>query len=369
MFIFMIIFLSSNSLAWESDPFTTRVALLRQPKAEVRKNLYLLNDQTNRMLELAINQANKNLNCNVDSKKDIPDLFTYIDNTLGGTLTGELEKWVESENENNSGISRPGLNGFDIYEGHPWDPQPNINIADHIIGPDKIGHFFSFGFSLFKEYIDNKSIDKTLLHNDSWEETYGVWGLLPSSIKSYADLATNIKGLQFHLNLLKGSKPHIKCSANTGHYYLSNPMNWADYIDDSMDEGINCNLYRSYKAPFTKEKEFQYLKDRDDIRERGKLVKKNLEKIYQESYSLSKNSDLELNNFCPIISKKCDNLLKINCAKYIISPECFISSSSSKNYECLPPKAGDYIYGHQYSDYKYERESTKVKTTSSAKEL
>ena len=344
---------SISSFAWESDPFSTRVALMKQSKSEVRKNLYLLNDQTNKMLEQAINQANQHLNCKNDVTKDTPDLFEYIDKTLGGDLTGELEKWVESENEKISGITRPGLNGFDIYNGRPWDPQANINIAGHIIGPDKIGHFFSFGFSLFKEYTDNKSIEKTLLYNDSWEETLGKWGLLVSNIKSYGDLATNYKGLQFHLNLLKGSNPHIKCNLSSGKYYLSNPMNWADYVDDSMDEGINCNLYRSYEAPMTESKEFKYAKVRNDIRDRGDLVKSNLQKIYRESYNLPENKDLNLNNYCPVESKKCEKLLSMNCAKYLISPECFISSYSNKNYNCVAPQAGIRIEKHDYKDYQY----------------
>tara|TARA_Y100000780_G_scaffold227170_1_gene242584 strand:- start:49744 stop:50880 length:1137 start_codon:yes stop_codon:yes gene_type:complete len=359
IYISIAFLVGGYSQAWETDNISTRVQLLKQSETLVRHNLYLINDQSNEMIEAAINHFNKKNRCEEDSKSNNPKIYAMVKNTMGGGfISGALEDWVE---ESDSGVKIPSLKGVDIYSVFHWNPEPPMNLAGHVVGTDKLGHFIDQGFELFSKYkLERNDIKDVLKYSESTEETFGMYGLLPAGIKSYGDLAANFKGLHFYLNLLSGKDPHIKCNIKNGRYYLAKPLNWADYIDASLDEGVNCSLFHSMEGPVTPALERMYLKKSSDINSQGKSFRKNLKKLYEEIYSLPENKELKLNNFCPVESRKCDAILGLNCAAYTVSPQCFTSSSSTRSYSCSEILPGYPVRKHKYKSYQYPSGAVKV---------
>lgn len=361
--------------AWETDNYTTRVELKRQSPEILKENMYRLNNKSNEMIESAIDHFNRNgKSCVKDQKKSMPRILSQVKNNMGnGFISGALEDWAADSNE--SGINIPKLDR-DIYSAMLYDPDPSFNLGGVITGTDKLGHFVDQGFDLYSKYIDsNKNIDKALLYSDYLEESYGPYGLSASGIKSYGDLSANMAGFRFYQNLLGGTNPHISCDKKSGEYKLTSPMNWAEYVDDSFDEALNCSLFFSNPAPLTSKKlrQFNALNIKKEMNNKGRTLQKNLKKLYDKEYSLEKNADLELNNFCPVENKKCDTLIKKNCASYFVSPMCYKSVISSKKFSCKAPKIERPVTTHTYASYSYPDTSylgnkkIKLKTTQKSK--
>lgn len=148
-----------------------------------------------------------------------------------------------------------------------------VKIRDHLIGLDKIGHFFAQGWQYFEmtEY-DEKGIDDAL----AWgrERESGLFGYKTTGIFSFADLVANLNGWRFwnkvlrrHHDPLKSTlanlidSPYVKCkiqiidSIKAGKivkaWEYNTRFDMADYIDGAWDEGNNCN---SYADPIIEEK-------------------------------------------------------------------------------------------------------------------
>jgi hypothetical protein len=139
---------------------------------------------------------------------------------------------------------------------------------------------------------------------------------------------------------------------------LNEPVNWADYINDSWDQGINCSLFISLPSPLSLKKlnsyKKKYVKSQSDI---SKQFNKNLQTLFDKKYSSEKYKDLELNNYCPLVDKKCENLLNMNYSLFVLSPACIkynpqtISTSS-----CTEPMPGKrFNKDHEFNNYRYNK--------------
>lgn len=140
-----------------------------------------------------------------------------------------------------------------------------VRINGHLVGLDKIGHFFSEGWHYFEmtEYDDN-SIDDTL----AWgkERESGLYGYTTTGIFAFADLVANFNGWRFwnkvllkHGDPLKGfvaklfDRSYVTCEfqildsikqrkiVQAWEYNAS--FDLADFVDGAWDEGNNCNSY------------------------------------------------------------------------------------------------------------------------------
>ncbi len=131
---------------------------------------------------------------------------------------------------------------------------PIINLGGHLIGIDKIGHFFAEGhtyYQIYKSAIDSgmnerAAIKAVLKRGENLEN--GMQGLLTNGVYSFADLSANFAGLKFWKVLLDGDNPYIKCVMGEDgikEYKLVRPIDMRDFVDDSWDEAINCSGYKS----------------------------------------------------------------------------------------------------------------------------
>jgi hypothetical protein len=148
-----------------------------------------------------------------------------------------------------------------------------VNLDGHLVGLDKIGHFFAQGWQYFEmTAFDGATLPEAL----AWgrQKETGLYGYTTTGIFSYADLVANLNGWRFWNRVrltqpdpLKGrianflARPYAGCSIqlieSIKHRTLIRAwdtaarFDLADYLDGAWDEGNNCN---SYADPMIEEK-------------------------------------------------------------------------------------------------------------------
>ena len=226
--------------AYEVDNFTGRNALLSGPEAA--DALPALDAKINQIIERAIEIANTESpgHCNrVMLRQEVarwtgPDPISFLE--FWATFTKSVKQ------------SKVALEDS-IYAGVPFKESPgmwfagigrSLNLNGHIVGTDKIGHFFMQGLDYFKRVqLEGESLD-TVLRTEHGED--GVWGLKMTGVKSYADMAANYQGYRFWSELYMGAKPYARCEQER-RWVRARTFTWADYVSDAWDEAINCSEY------------------------------------------------------------------------------------------------------------------------------
>ena len=148
-----------------------------------------------------------------------------------------------------------------------------VNIDGHLIGLDKIGHFFAEGWQYFELiHYDDYNIDQAL----EWgrQQEAGKFGYSTTGIFSFADLVANFNGLRFwnkvllkETDPLKGTfanffdRPYITCDIQiidsiknrkiVKAWEFNTRLDMSYFVDGVWDEGNNCN---SYDDPIIEEK-------------------------------------------------------------------------------------------------------------------
>ena len=148
-----------------------------------------------------------------------------------------------------------------------------VSINGHLVGLDKIGHYFAEGWRYFElTHYDDHTIDQAL----EWgkEKEAGLFGYTTTGIFSYADLTANLNGWRFWNKILlkqddplKGvianffNRPYVTCEIQiidsiknrkiVKAWEYNTRFDLSDYIDGAWDEGNNCN---SYADPMIEEK-------------------------------------------------------------------------------------------------------------------
>ncbi|MBG07871.1 MAG: hypothetical protein CME68_03885 [Halobacteriovoraceae bacterium] len=251
--IFSLIFLCFGTMAWtaEVDNFTGRF------NDRLKDSTAVFNKKTNEFFRQGLKNANRGLlKCN--EKK----LYFHLQKYFNSTFFGEIVRWV---NETNSLDKRFISVKKSIYRDFgPSESivlgilsklrpvhSPNLRMGDVYLGSDKFEHFFSSGFRYFKShYRKGKTLKKTLMIG--LKEEYGILGRLPTGVISYADLAADFNGMRFWNHVLQKKSDVLGAENDLGPYVecidkkwtLVKEMNWGDYLDDSMDEAINCSQFK-----------------------------------------------------------------------------------------------------------------------------
>jgi len=140
-----------------------------------------------------------------------------------------------------------------------------VNINGHLIGLDKIGHFFAEGWQYFElTQYENRSFEQALKWGKQQET--GKFGYTTTGIFSFADLVANFNGWRFWNKILlkekdplKGviasffNRPYISCNTQiissiknkkiVKAWEINNEFDLSGYLDGTWDEGNNCNSY------------------------------------------------------------------------------------------------------------------------------
>lgn len=269
------LFMSTISFAAEIDSVTPRDQELNNSRA-------LINEIFNERLEEGIQKANAKLDdtenlegtefCNeeilyTELRKAIFQSFTASWGLKGYALDQQLRELL-AENSYSLEFDESIYRDISYLEGFSLNLKKLsdvVNVNGHLIGLDKMGHFFAEGWQYFElsEYkISN--LDHALAWGEKQE--MGKFGYTTTGIFSYADLVANFNGWRFWNKVLlnnddplKGavanffSRPYVSCDVQL----ISSIKNrkivkaWesnvqfdlADYLDGTWDEGNNSNRY------------------------------------------------------------------------------------------------------------------------------
>ncbi len=148
-----------------------------------------------------------------------------------------------------------------------------VNIEGHVIGLDKLGHFFAEGWRYFEISQDEDAgLQAAMEWGKGMEE--GLFGTTTTGIFSYADLVANFNGWRFwNRVLLEQSdplngpierlfdRPYVSCDIQfiesikqrrvVRAWQANRRFDLRPYIDAAWDEGFNCN---GYANPMIEEK-------------------------------------------------------------------------------------------------------------------
>lgn len=244
----LVLCLFLNVLASEIDSYTA----LLNPR---ENSIEILNAEINKRLRKAAKRTKgcdlKKLRRKVFRRTGKGFFFSRIEvhaNKLGKEYTFEA-KFKES-----------------VYQGSPFFYKSpafmlyglgeTLNINQHIVGSDKLGHFFHEGIWYLQKMEKAETLEQALEFGRTQERTY--YGLDTTGVFSHADLVANFNGLRFWLALtpngklglddpLTGEKlqPYFECKNDQ--WELVRSFDWMDYIDHGWEEHINCSDYKGEK--------------------------------------------------------------------------------------------------------------------------
>jgi len=145
-----------------------------------------------------------------------------------------------------------------IYQDFDFSESPTVVLTKRLavlmrigsvyLGSDKLGHFFTEGYTYFEHYLENGE-QSALGYGELMESSF--YGELTTGIFSYADLVANLNGLRFWNTILATKpdpiqktttlQPYVGC--RKGRWQRLRDFHWSDYVDPAWDEAINCNVY------------------------------------------------------------------------------------------------------------------------------
>ena len=275
IYVLINMFVFGASFAAEIDSVTPR-------NIELDNSLVLINEIFNQRLQEGIENAN-------DRQEDIEDikegefcdeeiLYTELRKAIFQSFTASwglkgygLDKQLRSllaKNSYSLSLNDSIYRDISYMEGFSLNMKKLsdvVNINGHLIGLDKIGHFFAQGWQYF-ELTDYKedNLDQAL----KWgkEQEAGKFGYTTTGIFSFADLVANFNGWRFwNKVLLKESDPvkgwiatffnrsYITCETQiissiknrriVKAWESNTQFDLADFVDGAWDEGNNCNSY------------------------------------------------------------------------------------------------------------------------------
>jgi|GEM_PF-6065520 len=268
LFIFFLFLssLSHRSIAADIDNFSQRHSLPPDAIVEVNKMIQWS------LLEAIRESYVAEEGC--DGKK----IRKRLRNKLGGSFTWSKIYLLILKNPNIT-LQKISLKDS-IYKNATFFTNPIvyfffgehlINLNGILIGTDKLEHLIDTGYMLFSYFHEgNHSYEKTLRYNEITETFYGK---LTTFIYSYGDIVANIEGWRFWELLAYSPKDFskisqkdptkflLKCESKQGRSWwaLNRPLDISPFINEGMDEAINCNHYTSYGFKTSVEKNLSSL--------------------------------------------------------------------------------------------------------------
>jgi len=277
LFILISTFVFQAGIAAEIDSVTPR-------QLKLDNSLTIINTIFNQRIQEAIQKANAQQDgdefCNeevlyTELRKAIFQSFTASWGLKGYDLDKQLRSLLARQSYSLS-LNDSIYRDIEYLEGLSLNIKglsDVININSHLIGLDKMGHFFAEGWQYFEltQYGDH-NIEQAL----EWgkQQEAGKFGYTSTGVFSFSDLVANFNGWRFWNKVLlkendplKGvianffNRPYITCEIQlitsikskkiVKAWEYNTLFDLSDYVDGTWDEGNNCN---SYKDPLIEEK-------------------------------------------------------------------------------------------------------------------
>jgi hypothetical protein len=275
LFTLLINFLFQTGFAAEIDSVTPR-------KLKLQNSLTMINTIFNQRLQEGIQKANSRQEHIQDSdagnfcdqqvlyselRKAIFQSLTASWGLKGYALDQQLRRLLARKSYSlsfNDSIYRDidYIEGFSLNLKELSDV---VNINGHLVGIDKLGHFFAQGWQYFElTHFKGQNINQALERGR--QEEAGKFGYSTTGIFSFADLVSNFNGMRFwNKVLLKQedplksalanffNRPYVSCDIQfmasiknkkvRKAWAFNTRFNLSDYIDGSWNEANNCNSY------------------------------------------------------------------------------------------------------------------------------
>lgn len=253
-----LLLLSKTLFAAETDTFTDRYLPLND-------TVESLNSMANEAVVTSIEKTNAAGKGCIETDL-YKELRKFFGNHTNSTLVEDYSKGVASD------LRHIALEDSVYRHWSAWDGMgmgfgparksgltmsPVIRIGQQLIGTDKLEHMYGQGFRYFeRNYLDGKGPVTAMKFGVGFEKTILGGNKLGNGVFSYGDLSANFNGMRFwnHMLLLRedilgpehAQGPYITCKDNR--WEQSNLIDFRNYIDDSMDEAINCSKFPSQKT-------------------------------------------------------------------------------------------------------------------------
>jgi hypothetical protein len=200
------------------------------------------------------------------------ELRLYFNNHMRGKLTKDIS-------------SDPNISKRDIALGNsvynnwtPWDGlglgskymkktkltiAPIVKIGEVQMGTDKFEHMFGQGYFYFKDNYQRENGAISAVKMGAFREKTILGGnKLANGVFSYGDLSANFNGMRMWNHMLQLRDDVLGSNYNFGPYISCVQSRWVqvkeidfrNYVDDSLDEAINCSKFPSQNTAlkFTK---------------------------------------------------------------------------------------------------------------------
>jgi hypothetical protein len=245
----------NGAVGSEADTFTRRNEFLAD-------STEIINLKANQAISDSILNANANANNSGCIEKNLyKSMRLYFNNHMKGKLTidiinnTEIPKRIISLHDSIYGNWTPA-NGFGLGLGMMKKAKStlaSVVILDkQLVGVDKFEHMFGQGFLYFTDnYLKNKG-PITAAKKGAMREKLMLGGnILENGVFSYGDLAANFNGMRLWNHMLQLRDDVLGADHNIGPYIACENDKWVqvkeidfrNYIDDSMDEAVNCSKF------------------------------------------------------------------------------------------------------------------------------
>ncbi len=249
---------SITSWTAEVDQFTRR----NEPLSD---SVEVINQKANEYLATAIDDLNRDSK-GCQEEKLYPELKKYFANHTKGKLVvfalndNSVEKRRIPKNESiyadwnflTGWVLATQLNFLDNLA-----LMPSIRIGETQIGVDKLEHFFGTGFKYFSShYLKGKTYEETLYNGAKIELIVLGGNRFQTGVFSYGDLSAEFNGMRFWNHMLQLRDDILGSEQNLGPYIVCQDKKWIkvkdldfrNYIDNSMDEAINCSTFPTERS-------------------------------------------------------------------------------------------------------------------------
>lgn len=144
--------------------------------------------------------------------------------------------------------------GFTMLASNGVTMSDVIRVGDHEVGADKLEHMFGQGFKYFNKNYLNEKGEMAALKNGIFFEKFFLGGQkIGNGVFSYGDLSANFNGMRLWNHMLQLRDDILGADHNIGPYIACENDKWVkakeidfrNYLDDSMNESINCSKYPS----------------------------------------------------------------------------------------------------------------------------
>jgi hypothetical protein len=243
--------LSARASAYEADQLTGR----GDPPADAAP---AANAEMDRILDAAIAETNRETRCNADDRRTRFRLAKALRKRVArstiilsrGFWRGFAHNPYEELLETSPAIPRRAFpeDQPNIYQAVEREDSrvlshsavaSTIRLGDHLVGTDKIAHFQVEGYDMWRKSREGADVPAAVAWATGTEN--GSLGLGVSQVFSFADLAADWAGLQFHLGLL--GPDSVAQRGPDGCVTRTRPWDWTAIVTDDWDEVASPSVY------------------------------------------------------------------------------------------------------------------------------